>query len=328
MTIVYRGDVSQLIDPIGMVRHSWGTEVELSDVLRSIQASYPEHGIQRLVFPGKADATYFIHLLTAQGENFYASIDPGNAKILRAGSIWEFPTEAAAMIHYDLMMGASGHVYISLMGAFGLFMVTTGLLQWWPRTGLRLRQAGIHRGAPKKPVFRRLHRSIGVAMSAFIYFSLATGLTLSLIFFLDSLTAIPVPPAAAPSEIGPLIDQAIVRARAEFPTHEIRDVRFAGAGRSNIFFRAVESNPRAFHLVGINLPDLDIAVKLDADRNTSSWVTIYPLHTGESFGTVGRVLVLLNGLSISLLATSGPIMWLQRHRRRSVRTTRDSARQI
>ena len=213
--------------------------------------------------------------------------------------------------------------YISLMGAFGLFMVTTGLLQWWPRTGLRLRQAGIHRGAPKKPVFRRLHRSIGVAMSAFIYFSLATGLTLSLIFFLDSLTAIPVPPAAAPSEIGPFIDQAIVRARAEFPTHEIRDVRFAGAGRSNIFFRAVESNPRAFHLVGINLPDLDIAVKLDADRNTSSWVTIYPLHTGESFGTVGRVLVLLNGLSISLLATSGPIMWLQRHRRRSVRTTRD-----
>jgi uncharacterized iron-regulated membrane protein len=148
---------------------------------------------------------------------------------------------------------------------------------------------------------------------------MATGLILAIVFFLDNLAAEKIARVPTPSEISPRIDQAIARARSEYPTHDIRDVRFPNADLSNIFFLAVERNPRAVHQVGVKLASLDIASKFDTEDDTSIWVAVYPLHTGESFGTIGRILVLMSAMSIWLLAVSGPIMWFQSPGRKSSR---------
>ena len=43
---------------------------------------------------------------------------------------------------------------------------------------------------------------------------------------------------------------------------------------------------------------------------------IQPLHSGRSWGLPGRIIVLLLGVAVSLLATTGALMWLSRQRKR------------
>jgi len=40
-------------------------------------------------------------------------------------------------------------------------------------------------------------------------------------------------------------------------------------------------------------------------------MTVLPIHSGESFGSPGMLVILLGGAVIIGLAISGPVMWLQ-----------------
>jgi uncharacterized iron-regulated membrane protein len=317
---VYRHEVAQMLDPAGMVRRSQDADVAINEVLRSLRSTYPDQDLLRIVFPPNRRGTYFAHLQGTK-DIMFASIDPGSAIILRSGGLWSFASEASAQIHYDYTAGVPGIVVVALTGLASLIILVSGLAHWWPRRGPRLRQLGIDWRAPRKLLLRQLHRSTGVVISVLLSYSLVTGLVLATDYAVDGFAATRSSPTGLSAEPEVDLDTAIRQARSLFPNHDVRDIRFSDNTRANIFFWAPERSPRAVHQVSIDLDSRSAIKTKNAGTNENLWVTWLPLHTGESLGILGAALLVSNALALILLATTGPIMWINgaRSRRRKSR---------
>jgi uncharacterized iron-regulated membrane protein len=310
--LVYRTEVAQFIDRQGMVRHSTGPDAPLSIILHGIQRSNPAFEIQRLAYPQSQTATYFAHMVSADGTLRYASVDPGDGRILRSGSIWSFPVEAALFIHFRLMTGRAGLMLVLLTGFSILTLATTGLIYWWPRRGRFGKALTLDLRLPPRVVLRQFHRSLGVVISSILLLSATTGLFVGSVFLLASGPLYSVAPTGDPPRIDPGVDSMLALARAQFPGRAIRDIRMPGPQSFNVYFLAPERNSSAVHTVRIDLASRRVVAKLAASDDSSLWVPILPIHNGELFGTAGRVVILCAGLALAVMALTGPLMWLQR----------------
>jgi len=306
--LVYRAELARLADPAGMVRQSQGPDAPLSAILCAIRDQHPDWRIRRIFFPIGADGVYFVHLTTAEGAARYASLDPGSTRILRAGGIWSFPAEAALRIHYEMMSGLPGRIFILLVGISLLGMIATGLAYWWPRRGRWRKSLAIDLRLAPKLVLRHFHRSLGALLAPLILLSAATGAYLAFVLLIES----PAPPArlsSPPSVTAP--DRALALARSQFPGSAVRDIRIPDPGTFNILLRAPERNAEAVHLVRVDLATNRVLARIPADRDPSLWVPILPIHNGKALGTIGRIILLLGALAIATLTVTGPLMWLQ-----------------
>jgi uncharacterized iron-regulated membrane protein len=314
MMLAYRAELAQLIDPAGMVRRSDASNAPLSAVMGSIQSNFPRFEVQRLFYPRNAAGTYFTHLVNAEGQIRYASIDPGDGRVLRSGGIWSFPLEAALFLHFRLMTGRGGLIIVLLTGLSVLTLTLSGLAYWWPKRGRVRKSLEINSRLPARVVLRQFHRSLGVLISALLLVSATTGIFVGSVFLLASGPLYAVAPSHAPPLANPPYDAMLALARTQFPGHAVRDIRMPAPTAFNISFLAPERNPSAVHSVRINLETRTIIGKVAAQDDSSLWVLILPIHNGALFGTIGRTLVLLLGLALATMAVTGPLMWLQRSR--------------
>lgn len=312
----FRHDVAQLLDPAGMVRQSQGADAPVNEVLDSLRRSFPDMELERIVFPPSPGGTYFTHLLSADQTTQYASVDPGSTEILRSGGIWAFPSEAAAGIHYNYLVGLPGIVVVMITGILCLAMAVTGLIYWWSLPGARLNTLAINWQARGAFLLRQLHRSVGVVMSLLISFSLVTGVVLAASYVVDGWGTATTTRTGLPLAADPDMDHLIDLAQEEYPDHVIRDVRMSATERVNVFFYAPETSSRAVHKVSVDSQDAAVVQTMDANSDASLWVSWLPLHSGESFGSLGLLLIVVNALALLLLALSGPVMWLNRVRLR------------
>jgi len=310
--LVFRTGLAELVDPAGMIRHSQGAAAPLGRVIDAARTRYPGFGIERVAFPQTPRGVYLVHLLNAEGVGRYVSVDPGSAQVLRAGAVWAFPGEAALQIHYRLMTGRVGLAIVMLVAISLLTMAATGLSYWWPKPGRWRRSLAVDLRLPGRVVLRHIHRSVGVFAAASALFSASTGLLIASEFFLEpgSLTA----GASGPAVAGD-VDAALAVARAAYPGRGIRDVRMPGPGKFNVFFWAPEKSPHAVDAVRVDLATGRVVGLAPAERDRSLWVVLLPIHSGDTFGRVGSTIILLGGLGLMFLATTGPLMWWQARRR-------------
>lgn len=313
--LVFRHELAQLIDPSGMVRHSAGGDAPLSRIVASVRAVYPDFELQRVVFPQIPRGTYFVHLVNAQGVVRYASIDPGAGEVLRSGSIWRFPTEAALLIHYQLMAGRVGLAVILCLGLSLIVMVVTGLAYWWPRSGRWGRSLDINWRMPGRVVLRQCHRALGPLALLVLGTTAVTGVILAVGLLIGGGEARSTSPSGQPPVADANIDPAFALARATFPGRGIRDLRMPAPGRFNLFFWAPERQPQAVHGVQVELKNLKVTSVVRAETDNSLSTFVLPIHTGESGGWAGRLIILAGGLALALLAVTGPLMWLQTPRK-------------
>lgn len=317
--LVFRGEFAQIVDRAGMVRRTLGGEAPLSRVMASIRDRYPGFELQRIVYPQGPHSTYFAHLVNAQGAVRYVSVDPGDGAVLRAGSIWRFPTEAALLIHYQLMSGRIGLGVVLLTGLSLLTMATCGLIYWWPRPGRWRRSLEIDWRLPGRAVLRQAHRAAGPVLATVLCLSAVTGLALAY-----GLLSRPGPvrstePSGSPPVADTEVDHALAMARQVFPGRRLRDIRMPAPGRFNVFFWAPEHSPEAVHGVRMTLEPLRIVSVSKAEADRTLFTAVLPIHSGASFGPIGQTAILLGGLGLAGLAVTGPLMWLQARRLRSRR---------
>lgn len=316
--LVFRAELAQLIDPAGMVRHTAGGSAPLSRVVASVRAIYPGFELQRIVFPQADRATYFAHLVNADGVVRYASVDPGDGAVLRSGSIWRFPVEAALLVHYQLMAGRAGLAVVTTLGVVLLVMAVSGVVYWWPRPRPgRWRTAfSINWRMPGRVVLRQVHRALGPIACLVIGLSAATGIVLAVALIVGAGSTRSTSPSGLPPVSDANIDAAFALARTAFPGRAIRDIRMPAPGRFNIFFWASKHQPEAVHGVKIDLLSLRTVAVARAESDHSLSTAMLPIHMGESAGLVGRLIILMEGLALAALAVTGPLTWLLTQRAR------------
>jgi uncharacterized iron-regulated membrane protein len=311
--LVFRTGLAESVDPAGMTRRSAAGAAPLSEVIAAARARYPVYGVEKVVFPQSGRGVYLVHLLDPGGARRYVSVDPGTAQPLRAGGVWAFPAEAILQVHYRLLTGRPGLALMMLSGLSLLVMAGTGLSYWWPKRGRWKKSLTVNPRLPVKVVLRQIHRTLGVACAASAVFSATTGLVVAGEFMLSPGPLIPLAASAEP--IRGDVDRALTQARTIYPGRAIRDVRLRQTGALDVFFWAPEASPHAVHRVRVDLAAGRVGQVTPAARAGTLWMTLLPIHSGDTFGRLGSLMILFGALGLVTLAVTGPVVWLQARRR-------------
>ena len=211
-----------------MTRQSAIGSAPLSALLASAERQFPGYRANRIFLPPSPQDAAFAQLTGPDGAMRYASLDPGSAQVLAAGTVWRFPLEAALQLHYRLMDGRTGLAIVLANGLALLLMAGTGLGFWWPKRGGLAQSLAIGKSAPARIRLRHFHRSAGVIAALLLLFSAATGLLLVAPDLYEA--GAPTAPTPLPPRTAAQIDRAVALAAAQFPGSALRDIRLP-AGR-------------------------------------------------------------------------------------------------
>ncbi|MFC4594202.1 PepSY-associated TM helix domain-containing protein [Sphingobium tyrosinilyticum] len=304
--LLYRGPAARWMDPSAMVSHGRAPLISPGAAVLQAERASPGFAVSRLFAPDADNATWLAEMRGGGGRTRYASIDPAGGRLLRAGTVWHFPVEAALQIHYRLMAGKPGMMIILLNALALLTMAATGLAYWWPKRGPISKHLSIRWSMAFRLVLRQAHRTLGVVMALLLAFMAVTG----------SLLIVPdlIEPSAPIVDRTPTdaaaIDRGLALAQSAFTESALRDFRLS-TDRLTVNFHAPERNPRAVHRAIVTLSAPHIISATRAENNGALWMTILPLHTGNSFGVIGPILLMIVALGLLALCISGPIMWWQ-----------------
>lgn len=300
--LLYRGPVERLLDPAGQTSQGNGPLISAGQAAASASAAVPHSHLVRLLAPDCRRATWFAHMSDDDGRMAYATVDPAGGAVLRHGGLMDFPLEAVLRLHYEFLTGRAGTIVILLNGLALGFLAISGLSFWWPKRR-PLQSLTVRWNLSFRLVLRQLHRSAGVASSAFFLLIAGTGFLMAVPNLLDSA---PILPPIAPSVAQ--IDTSVALAHKAFPASQLRDIQVRKDGLK-INFHAPDRNVRAVHVVVAALPSLRVVSTMPAEQSRALWMPLLPLHTGEFIGLAGSILWLAIALLLAALAISGPLMW-------------------
>lgn len=307
------GTILLLREPLAYVLEPQGSDGPVLGV-PALAAAAARTGMRltRLYLPAYPGGPAMAQLARADGSTHYAAIEPASGVILREGGIWAFPLEAALQWHYRLMSGTVGLAVVALNGVVLLLLSGTGLGFWWPAAGRWKKSLAINAKMPARVRLRQWHRSGGVLASLLVLFSAVTGV---LLLVPDLVPAAPM--ATTAFVASPMqLDAAMGAATRAYPAAAIRDVRFPAADRVDVNFLAPDEGPLAVHAVSVRLSDARLLHVVPASQSPALWMKVLPLHTGDSGGIFGMLMLLLEALAILALSITGPMMWWRQRKMR------------
>jgi uncharacterized iron-regulated membrane protein len=326
--VVFRQELNRVIHPAAMKAAPASIQPLLSNVIRAAKAAVPGEIVSRVDYPRAQDDVYIVRL-DGNGEAI-ATVDQRGI-VMRAGSIWFWPVEAAYLIHQSLMSGASGQVAIGFVGMALAFLALSGLLYWWPVRGSlgKALEKTIRVKLTKGRAARELHRSLAIFCSLYFLLQAFTGLSMAW-------SAWSVPAVGAvfpvmrkePKFVGTScarpnsVDAGIASARVAMPGAIIKSVRFKPDGQVlTVYFQSPITYPsRIVDRVWVDTCNSHvIAAETRSGFGDLLLDWLQPIHSGEWLGSSGRLLSFGLAIALIFVGISGYILWLGRivNRRRT-----------
>lgn len=269
-----------------------------------------------------------------QGVTRQVMVDPANVKVLgernwgEAGFTRPLLLPTLFHLHHYLLAGDGGKVVVAVQGLALLLLSVTGIIVWWPTmTRAAFWHAITFRLNSTWPKLSfQLHRAAGfyvapvflmLAVSG-IYFNMPGWVTPA-VGAVATLTPNAKPVNRSAPGTPPLAPDAVVAAaQAVFPAARVSRLSFPakpgqpwevrvrqpgemrhGDGATRITIDAGD---------GAVLRVVDPLAMRSGDRFLS-WM--FPLHTGEAFGTAGRVVISFIGVTPLVFFITGLVMWLK-----------------
>lgn len=227
-------------------------------------------------------------------------------------------------LHLTLLSGSTGEWILAISGIVLISNLIFGLVIAWPKRRADWRRVlvPIRKGAPAARLYS-WHRAVGLWGVIPAIVVAGTG---SLILFEHELReGLGIPEVELPANParGPLIGLAEAAAAG---TATMAGSVFVGTtlptAEDAVFHMTVRGPDEPYRSYGgsqvvIDAHDgriihTDPLTGASAGRQFVGW--LYPLHTGEAGGLIGRVLTMLIGLWLIMLITVGTLMWIKRRR--------------
>ncbi len=294
-------------------------------------------------YPRNADAAFKLNFMlpVADGEQrWLVGVDPYAArvtgKLLLSRSAGWLPETFIGFIfelHYDLLLPSEvGDIVVGVSAALLIISTLTGLIVWWPLTGQWRKALTFKSGAGKVRFNYDLHKTSGFYTALIMLPVLFSGIYMVLPhnvvpvlevfspvtyrYWFQSRPPYPDAPAIA-------MDQAVAIALKQYPEgrpHWIYGAPNPGqtytvcqdgvdAPGSILQRRCTVIDRYSGKILDLDDPSLPTA---SAGEIFTHWQ--WPLHSGQAFGTSGRILVFITGLACPVLFVTGVIRWLQKRR--------------
>jgi uncharacterized iron-regulated membrane protein len=264
--------------------------------------------------------------------NPYTAQVTGQRLLIDFEKIWRDPLKDFILrLHYSLGFASTGMTIVGFIGMGLLFLVLTGLILWWPKTGKYKTALTIKRNASSERFVFDLHKSVGVYGSIILLFLIMSGVYLifpdygRLVVNMFSPVPDPWPQLQSTLPNGKTIPINLAEVLI------ITDERFQGGDYRWIGFPQNERDvyqvgKREVNEVNQKMPYrclwldqysgkiLHIRESKTASSGEVFEQWLYPLHTGEAFGIIGQSIILVMGFVPLVLYTTGYIRWLQKRR--------------
>ncbi|MGO9430027.1 PepSY-associated TM helix domain-containing protein [Rhodoblastus sp.] len=320
----------------------------LDEILAAAAATMPpEAKAERLTLPRHSGAaaaiTYIAETDDLDTYSYEMFVDPYTAKVtgqrllLHGDSVLSQPLVPIVMaFHWTLLLGPNNAYIVGAVGAFVFLSVLAGLYLWWPRNGDWRLGLKIKLGASPERVVYDLHRSVGAYLGAVLLVMLFTGVamifkpaTRSVVSQFSPLRADPdfgkSTPIPGKMPIG--VEAAVGVADEVFPDGRLHWILLPSSptGVYVVGKQASEepNRTKTYRNVGVDqysgrILHVQDRRKFTAGETFLEW--LFPLHSGEAFGAIGRPLALVIGLAPLTLYTTGFIRWWQKRRARKRQT--------
>jgi uncharacterized iron-regulated membrane protein len=320
--LVFRHEIDAALSPSLILVEPGRARLGPAELVSRVEAAYPDDQIKTLNVP--SDSRHAVEFWMKR-DAIKVYVDPYSGKVLgdrkddRSLMGWIFK------VHTELFSGHTGETVAGVSGLALVMLAATGLIVWWPRKRQKI-VAGlkVKFGAGAKRTTYDLHRAVGFWACALLSLIGATGAAL---VFPDQAKAIsylvfagqgaPGKPNSTQGTSKPVAD-LIASALTAMPEGEISRLMFPAKAGEPFIIR--KRTPNEIHPNGMNYVFVDpvTAKVLRVDRDNgenpalSAMNLRYPLHIGLYAGNVSRVLHALVGLTPSLLAVTGVLVWWNR----------------
>ncbi|WP_442756558.1 PepSY-associated TM helix domain-containing protein [Methylocystis sp. JAN1] len=316
----------------------------IDELLAAAVAAMPTDGkLERLTMPRQAGSvmavTYIVETDDLDTYVHQIFVDPYSVKVtgqrlfLHGDDPLSQPLIQILMtFHWTLLLGVNNAYVVGFLGILLFISVLLGLYLWWPvngdwRLGLKVKW-----GASAERVVFDLHRSLGVYCAVFLLITLFTGAamifkpaTRNVVNLLSPVRPDPdfgkSTPSPGRSPIG--VGEATEIANKAFPDGRLHWVLFPNTPTAvYIVGKQADYEPnqtKTYRNVGIDQYSGQVLHVQDRARFSGGetfleW--LFPIHSGEAFGGLGRPIALAIGLSPFVFYVTGLTRWLQKRRAR------------
>lgn len=308
-------------------------------VTAAVAAMPPDGKIERLKMPrGANSAAAITYIVETDDLDTYVHeifVDPYSAKVtgqrlfLHGEDPLSQPLIPILMtFHWTLLLGVN-NAYIVGMAGIGLFVsVLLGLYLWWPLNGNWRLGLKIKWGGSSERVAFDLHKSAGIYCSAILLVMVSTGVAMIFKPATRSVVSLFSPVRGEPDfgkstpgpgrmaigagEAATIADKTLPDGRLHWILFPTTPTGVYVVGKQSDF---EPNQTKTYRNVGIEQYTGQVLHVQDPSRFSGSetfleW--LFPIHSGEAFGGLGRAIVLLIGLSPLFLFLTGLTRWLQK----------------
>lgn len=255
-------------------------------------------------------------------------LDPVSAAEQGRRGEYEGAANLLFKFHSSLLLQDFGKGVLAWLALVYCVLFMTGIYLWWPKPGRSAFRFTAGKG--RRGSLFNLHRMAGVFCGAVILLSVTTGAYLAWrplaawITAAAGQTATKAPivgNASIPAADALTLDEMADRARARFPGSTIGYVQVPEEARRPIRVRlkladdphpngltSVWLHPRSGEILAVHRWD-----ELDPGARAQSYV--YPLHTGEFGAMPMELAVLIGGVALGVLGTTGVVLYATRKKR-------------
>ncbi len=312
------------------------------EILGAALAAMPAGGkAERLTMPrhpGLAAAiTYMVETDDLETDVYQMFVDPYTAKVkgerlcLRHGSIFSQPFIPFLMtFHWTLLLGVNNAYILGSLAIVVFISILVGLYLWFPLNGDWRLGLKIKWGASAERLAYDVHRSVGIYCAAILLVMLFTGVAMIFKPATQSAASLfsPVRPDLDYGKSKPLPGQspigvgaAVAAADKIFPDGRLHWILLPSAP-SGVYVVGKQSDDepnrtKTSRNVGVDQYSGEVLQVQDRNGFTAGekfleW--LFPLHSGEAFGAIGRSIVLFIGLTPLALYVTGFLRWRQKRR--------------
>ena len=341
----YRENIDELLNAAIMRVSRPGGDAAfrpVDEIVSAAAAAMPPDGkIERLTMPREASSAAAISYIaeTDDLDTFVHEIfvDPYSAKVtgqrlfLHGDDPLSQPLiQILMMFHWTLLLGVNNAYVVGTVGVALFISLLLGLYLWWPingnwRLGLKVKWSG-----SAERVAMDLHKCIGIYCSAILLVTLFTGVamifkpaTRSVVGLFSPVRGDPdfgkSTPGAGRVAIGP--GEAAAIADKIFPEGRLHWILFPTTP-TGVYVVGKQSDfepnqTKTYRNVGVDQYTGQVLYVQDPSRFSGGekfleW--LFPIHSGEVFGGMGRPIVMVIGLAPLFLFLTGLTRWLQKRR--------------
>lgn len=330
--LVFDHAIDEWLNPDLLLTENSGPRID-PDTARAaaLDAAPADHRLGWLSAPRTANGVYRAYT-GPRGDGFWrmVGVDPVTGEVTGRRPLSGHVMSTIYALHYQLLLGASGETVVGFIGLAVLLSLGTGLYLWWPRLRHLQPAFTIKRRATSTRRQFDLHRTTAIYSLPVIGAIALTGLFMAWTQWLepvvDRVAPLTDPGAEVRAERGDASERidlarALAVARTVLPAADWSGIGFP-SGPTGVYKVAFTEAAHPRHSAGRSYVWVDprngnvLAVRrwdaLSSGDVFLDWQI--PLHNGEVFGMVGRIVVFVAGFVPLLLFITGLRIWLLKRR--------------